>query len=72
MLYVALPALFSPSNCCVSLSWCAAVQVYKGIKNGVQDVAVKVLINSDDIQVKLFQEVSVHGRRNKAMRITND
>ena len=36
------------------------LQVYKGIKNGVQDVAVKVLINSDDIQVKLFQEVS-HG-----------
>lgn len=36
------------------------LQVFKGIKNGVQDVAVKVLINSDEIQVQLFQEVS-HG-----------
>ncbi len=34
------------------------MQVFKGIKNGVQDVAVKVLINSDDIQVQMFQEVS--------------
>lgn len=34
------------------------VQVFKGIKNGVQDVAVKVLINSDEIQVQMFQEVS--------------
>lgn len=39
------------------------LQVYKGIKNGVQDVAVKVLINSDDIQVKLFQEVRHGGKR---------
>lgn len=40
----------------------STLQVYKGIKNGVQDVAVKVLINSDDLQVKLFQEVSHGGK----------
>jgi hypothetical protein len=33
------------------------IQVFKGIKNGVQEVAVKVLINSDEIQVQMFQEV---------------
>ena len=31
--------------------------MFKGIKNGVQEVAVKVLINSDEIQVQMFQEV---------------
>lgn len=36
------------------------VQVFKGIKNGVQEVAVKVLINSDEIQVQMFQEVIGH------------
>lgn len=36
------------------------MQVFKGIKNGVQDVAVKVLLNSDDIQVQQFQEVMRH------------
>ena len=35
------------------------LQVFKGIKNGVQEVAVKVLINSDEIQVQMFQEVRV-------------
>lgn len=35
------------------------IQVFKGIKNGVQEVAVKVLINSDEIQVQMFQEVSL-------------
>ena len=34
-----------------------ALQVYKGIKNGVQDVAVKVLIGTDEIQHSLFLEV---------------
>ncbi|KAL3143559.1 hypothetical protein ABBQ38_002357 [Trebouxia sp. C0009 RCD-2024] len=34
----------------------ASGKVFKGIKNGVQDVAVKVLINSDAIQVRMFQE----------------
>lgn len=38
------------------------MQVFKGIKNGVQEVAVKVLINSDEIQVQMFQEVIVASR----------
>ena len=36
------------------------MQVFKGIKNGVQEVAVKVLLNSDEIQVQAFQEVRRH------------
>ena len=39
------------------------MQVFKGIKNGVQDVAVKVLINSDEIQVQMFQEVRLKAGR---------
>lgn len=39
------------------------VQVFKGIKNGVQEVAVKVLNNSDEIQVQAFQEVGRHAER---------
>ena len=39
------------------------MQVFKGIKNGVQEVAVKVLINSDEIQVQMFQEVCCHDER---------
>ncbi|KAL0039658.1 hypothetical protein WJX77_004541 [Trebouxia sp. C0004] len=34
----------------------ASGKVFKGIKNGVQEVAVKVLINSDEMQVQMFQE----------------
>lgn len=34
----------------------ASGKVFKGVKNGVQEVAVKVLINSDEIQVQMFQE----------------
>ena len=37
-------------------------QVFKGIKNGVQEVAVKVLINSDEIQVQMFREVIAASR----------
>ena len=36
-------------------SW-LLVQVYKGIKNGVQDVAVKVLANADETQLRLFEQ----------------
>ena len=32
------------------------VQVYKGIKNGVQDVAVKVLANADETQLRYFEQ----------------
>ena len=41
----------------VLLLFTFCIQVFKGIKNGVQEVAVKVLINSDEIQVQMFQEV---------------
>ena len=36
-------------------SW-LLVQVYKGIKNGVQDVAVKVLANADETQLRFFEQ----------------
>ena len=32
------------------------MQVYKGIKNGVQDVAVKVLANADETQLRFFEQ----------------
>ena len=32
------------------------MQVYKGIKNGVQDVAVKVLANADETQLRYFEQ----------------
>ena len=60
------PFLWARSSC-VPCPWGVAaqlllllLQVFKGIKNGVQEVAVKVLINSDEIQVQMFQEVSCH------------
>ena len=49
-----LHPIFSLSLRCFTL---IHMQVFKGIKNGVQEVAVKVLINSDEIQVQMFQEV---------------
>lgn len=57
---LALHPVYSLLFMCVQVFRCshlACIQVFKGIKNGVQDVAVKVLINSDDIQVQMFQEV---------------
>ena len=36
-------------------SW-LLVQVYKGSKNGVQDVAVKVLANADETQLRYFEQ----------------
>eukprot|EP00891_Asterochloris_glomerata_P002164 jgi/Astpho2/2164/fgenesh1_pg.00040_%23_20_t len=34
----------------------ANTKVYKGIKNGVQDVAVKVLANADETQLRYFEQ----------------
>ena len=46
-------------TCTIALLTNAAgllVQVYKGIKNGVQDVAVKVLANADETQLRYFEQ----------------
>lgn len=41
-----------------ALSFCLCLQVFKGVKNGVQPVAVKVLNKTDDLQLERFAKVS--------------
>lgn len=45
----------------ISTQSCFDAQVFRGIKNGVQPVAVKVLAQSDDMQLSLFAKVSKCG-----------
>ena len=39
------------------LTGCPGVQVYRGIRGGVQDVAVKVLLCKDEDQLIAFEKV---------------
>lgn len=48
----------------ISTQSCFDAQVFRGIKNGVQPVAVKVLAQSDDMQLSLFAKVSKCGADN--------